>query len=863
MISGNYEKFNQPVRSISATVRAINNSPTLANATGNPLTITDGLANSAITATLTSKNLLAYPYTFTGRVMNNVDIVVNADGTLTISGVPSKATSFVLTTQELESGQYTYKGCVNAVYASNNMCYSFVRVGESYYYDRGLGTTFTLTEKATATVGVIIGANYDGAEIALKPQIEAGAIATAYAPYTTDFSGVEVVACGKNLANPAQLIKDSYQTTLDGDIFTSTTTNGTVYVNNDWTHKAQYHPPGTYTASVIPVSENVKLSILIYNRAGGVICNHVAMESRGFSKTFTANEDFRFAIGGGDSSMHGTHSYKLQLETGSVATEYEPYSGITATADSSGIIEGITLKSGVTNIYTLGNVNISAEYSVMGEEPIDIKHTDNLKELVIDRTGASKFFGFGVSHKATIKLLDKERVYNFNKETYYQLHFDGLCIFPNMYYTESARDENTNELTITAFDALQGATKHTVAELGLKGNYSIADFTAACAALLGLAGVSTEYTSAFSTQYPEGANFDGTETIRAALDAVAEATQTIYFIDRFNKLVFKRLAATDAVFTIGKESYFKLDSKENIAISGVCSATELADDVFEKNNNPGNIMQYVRNNPFWELREDIGELVTQAAQAMEGVSATAFSCNWRGNYLLEITDKIEVITKDNQKITSYLLNDTMRYDGGFSQVTQWAYTAEEATAANPATLGEKLKQTFARVDKQAQDIQLVAKEASATKEQVAALQVTTSEINASISTVETTTNEALDNIRGDVTTLTSKVNATMTSEQVRLEIQNELNNGVSKVETNTGFTFDDTGLTVSKSNSEMKTTITEDGMKVYKNDAEMLTANNAGVYAENLHATTYLIIGKNSRLEDMGNDRTACFWIGG
>ena len=105
----------------------------------------------------------------------------------------------------------------------------------------------------------------------------------------------------------------------------------------------------------------------------------------------------------------------------------------------------------------------------------------------------------------------------------------------------------------------------------------------------------------------------------------------------------------------------------------------------------------------------------------------------------------------------------------------------------------------------------------------------------------------------------------MTSEDVKIEIQNQLINGTNKVSTTTGYTFDEDGLNISKSDSEMKTQITEDGMKIYKNDDIMLTANNQGVDAKNLHATTYLIIGGNSRMEDFvenGSKRTAVFWIG-
>lgn len=47
-------------------------------------------------------------------------------------------------------------------------------------------------------------------------------------------------------------------------------------------------------------------------------------------------------------------------------------------------------------------------------------------------------------------------------------------------------------------------------------------------------------------------------------------------------------------------------------------------------------------------------------------------------------------------------------------------------------------------------------------------------------------------------------------------------------------------------------------------DVVMLKASKDGVDAKNLHAKTYLIIGKNSRFEDYnGGTRTGCFWIGG
>ena len=99
----------------------------------------------------------------------------------------------------------------------------------------------------------------------------------------------------------------------------------------------------------------------------------------------------------------------------------------------------------------------------------------------------------------------------------------------------------------------------------------------------------------------------------------------------------------------------------------------------------------------------------------------------------------------------------------------------------------------------------------------------------------------------------------MTSDAVKLSIREELANGVDKVYTSTGFSFDADGLRVSKTGSEMDTLLDEDGLTVYRNNTEVLTADNTGVNGINMTVRQYLIIG-GSRFEAYGN-RTGCFWI--
>lgn len=494
---------------------------------------------------------------------------------------------------------------------------------------------------------------------------------------------------------------------------------------------------------------------------------------------------------------------------------------------------------------------------------------DVLKSFTIERIGASKFFGYGICQKLNAKMIDINRELNITTDNYLEAVFgvgsDYIYAFPNFHVSEVHRDENTNELSITAYDALYAAGAHYASELSSYSLGTIYEYAEACASVLGLPlYIEDSISTAFNLEYPDGANFEGTETLRQVLDDIAEATQTIYFINHDWQLVFKRLDQSgDVLFTIDRNKYFTMDSGDNRRLATIVSATELGDNISASTTVTGST-QYVRDNAFWELREDIGTLVEDAVAAIGGLTINQFNCSWRGNFLVEIGDKIALETKDRSEVISYLLNDALSFDGTLSQETEWSYEDNDAESAdNPSSLGDALKQTYARVDKANKRIDLVASDVQINKENISALQINTEGISASVRSVENSLNSNIESVNGTLSTLASQVEAKISAEDVTIQIQTELANGVSTVKTNTGFTFDDIGLTVEKSDSEMKTQITEDGMKVFKDNTEVLTANNIGVNATNLHATTYLIVGNNSRFEDYGSNRTGCFWVGG
>ena len=507
------------------------------------------------------------------------------------------------------------------------------------------------------------------------------------------------------------------------------------------------------------------------------------------------------------------------------------------------------------------------------------KATDNLQSFTVERVGQGKFFGYGICQKMNMKVRDVSRQFSVTTANQINLIWDvlvngkntSLFAYPRFKVSEVHRDENTNALSITAYDALYDATKHNVSELTLADSYTIKEFIASCVTLLGLKGYSIvgvgENETCFDTSYAAGANFEGTETIRDALDAVAEVTQTIYFITSGNKICFRRLSlAGDANFTIDKEKYFTLSSKTNKRLGTIVSATELGDNLSVSTTESGST-QFIRDNPFWDNREDRATLLDNALAAVGGLTLNQFECNWHGNYLLEIGDKIALITKDGSQAISYVLDDTIEYNGGISEKTKWSYEDNENENdinSAPSNLGDSIKQTYAKVDKVNKEVEIVASQADENTDAISALRINVNSINATVQSQQQQINESVDSLNSDIDSLTTEIaSARLESQQAILEFKQEIEqDGIDKVTTSTGFTFNEEGMTVEKSGREMKTTITEDGMTVYRSGESVLQANNEGVKAKNLHANTYLIIGNNSRFEDYKYDRTGCFWIG-
>lgn len=506
-------------------------------------------------------------------------------------------------------------------------------------------------------------------------------------------------------------------------------------------------------------------------------------------------------------------------------------------------------------------------------------HTDAIKSITIDRTGEeSKFFGFSVTHRFNIKLRDVTRTINVSTANHFKISL-GLNVngtyeyvsYPLAYVTEVNRDENTNELSITAYDLLNSAKTLLQSDLGLVAPYSIKNVAEACSGLLKASSVVIPELDIFNLEYPTGANFEGSETLQEVIKAIAEATQTICYVNASNQLVFKRLDKDGAaVKTITKEHYFDLDSGTNKRLQTIACITELGDNVHASTTQNGST-QYIRNNGFLDLREDITSLVEAAVAAVGNITINQFSCKWRGDMAVEVGDKINIVTKNNESVTTYLLSDSITYNGALEESSEWKYTDEEKVDSSPSTLGDIIKETYAKVDKVNKEISLFITESEVnTKVETAKNEA----INAATSDAEQMATDAQNNATAAAKTYTDgqikTVNNTINTKTAEIKLTTDaitqqvstLEEEIQTIGTSQGYTKEEV-YTKTETDAQIKTAsdaITLSVSKTYETktnvQSQVSTAKTEAINAAASDATTKANNAKSAAISTAASDAT-------
>lgn len=332
---------------------------------------------------VSNKNLIKYPYTNTSKTTNGVTFTVNSDGSITVSGT---ATEEVMWSENTliplqHDKQYTFSG----YFIGNGVT---LKIMDSTYADfkdviePNQAVTFTpLRDKYFWFIMVAKGVT---ANATLKPQLELGTTATAYTPYISDLSTVNVTRFGKNLFDTNSAVKLN-----GGSSFSVTNNTITVSQTSKSTFWSANVPiPSSLSGKIVTLSAKSNTSganvaglriqwITNSGLAGGgmIIGKPDSAGNIVVTGTVPAQPDethnnlclmfYSNVTGTLETNTTYTATYSdIQIELGTTVTSYESYQEQSYTPTADGTVSGVKSLYPTTTLMTdTEGVIIDAEYN--------------------------------------------------------------------------------------------------------------------------------------------------------------------------------------------------------------------------------------------------------------------------------------------------------------------------------------------------------------------------------------------------------------------------------------------------------------------------------------------------------------------
>lgn len=393
------------------------------------------------------------------------------------------------------------------------------------------------------------------------------------------------------------------------------------------------------------------------------------------------------------------------------------------------------------------------------------------------------------------------------------------------------RDES-NSVVLTCYDLmLLAMTPYNSIVDFSEGNVTLGDFLQALCDDIGL----TLATSVFfnSDVVIDGEKYDSSYTKRDAFAEIAQAAGGTLAI-KDDQLYMLYPTASGVTIEPSNLKSIKIGEVYGPVNSVVLARTPQEDNIYKRDENAEAICEIkIENNQLMDSHRE--DFIDGIYEALYGLTYYPHDIESFGIGILELCDLFTIETLEGNSYTALHISGEVEITQGLVERTKSEapkVTETEYTAASQSD--RALNKTILRVDKQAQEIQALA----------------------------TKTENATNELTGKIEEVTKSVEQKITPEQVQILI-NETVSGIDSITTSTGYTFGKDGLNIHKTGEEIENKLDHKGMYVKRGADNVLTADASGVQAINMTAKQYLTIGKNSRFEDYGDNRTACFYIGG
>ena len=284
------------------------------------------------------KNKIAYPFAVSGSVsLNGVTYTINNDGTITANGTASELSQIDLfttaweNTLPLAAGTYTLSGTDQ----SDMVVLLSIKKDNVFYIEKAgrynTPITFEIPDDGEYRARVIVRINKGGTvnNAVFKPMLAAGSTAQPFSPYSnicpiSGWTGAKVTRTGKNLLDMDNVPKS---------MLNCYNAHGEAQNRIGCVIEL---PPGTYTVTAYPRADGgVYIYMNVVSEGNQFVSFDYLATSTGTnnSRTVTLTNGQKIYIFDQQASAPGeTTKFNLryfQLELGSTATAYKPYSGET------------------------------------------------------------------------------------------------------------------------------------------------------------------------------------------------------------------------------------------------------------------------------------------------------------------------------------------------------------------------------------------------------------------------------------------------------------------------------------------------------------------------------------------------------
>ncbi len=653
------------------------------------------------------KNLL--PNNATSQTMKGITFTVNDDKTITVNGTSTAVTDLYMVGSASEyadlgvpTGNYILNGCPVGGNASTYMLYAVQKRGDklSYYQEIGNGLPINVKAGDTFRIFIRILSGKEVVNALYKPMLSKNG--GNYVPY----GNIQIVETGKNLFN-----KDDDTNKIEG--FINGSTKKLVKYNATKSAYVNILPNTTYTVTktkgtrfIIGTSSSLDFNTTFTNIVDG---NNGAKQDL----TITSGSNDKYLVvfyynSGSDTLSAKEIADTIQVEKGSIATDYEPYT------------------EEVVNIDLKGNE--LTEYDKLIVKDGRAKIVKKIGEVVLD--GSETITGIWrdteTTHIFKISDIKLDNLYTTLTNT------DEVFAMCD-YFKVHPYDAGANSIWAIRKD--NNGFKNALAIINTKGNANYKNIIVKHSGCV----TSAEFKTWLSTHNTK-IQYELAEPYEIDLGEVTTLksfNDTTYITNSEDAEMSIKYSIINEVI----EDYTDLDDKRDtkpitcvrLGMSQIVGENlDLKDDELVKKY--GEHWLIINDNPFAYTQKKREELIYAILDKIKGFGYSAFSAKTSFKPYLTCGDIIKFKNKNGELINSILL----RYEHNYDEITLEAPSETSATVnyVYPANTIDLYKKAEAKVDKEANNITLLTEQTKTLRENLESDYYNKTNINELLQTAE-------------------------------------------------------------------------------------------------------------------------------